>query len=37
MHEWVALEEVEDGIWSIWLYHVLVGRLDERQNPWIAP
>jgi hypothetical protein len=32
VHEWVALEEVEDGIWSIWFYDVLMGRLDERRN-----
>ncbi len=26
----VALEEIEDGIWSIYFYDVLLGRLDER-------
>lgn len=28
--ESVGLEEVDDGIWSIWFYHVLIGRFDER-------
>lgn len=32
VHEWLALEEVEDGLWSIWFYDVLVGHLDERLN-----
>lgn len=26
----VALEEVDDGIWNVLFYHVLLGRLDER-------
>ena len=26
----VALEEVDDGIWSIYFYDILLGRLDER-------
>jgi hypothetical protein len=26
----VALEEINDGIWSIYFYDVLLGRLDER-------
>jgi transposase InsO family protein len=26
----VALEEIDDGIWSIYFYDVLLGRLDER-------
>lgn len=26
----VALEEIEDGIWSIYFYDILLGRLDER-------
>ncbi len=29
--EWIGLEEVEDGIWSITFYDVLLARLDERQ------
>lgn len=27
----VALDEVDDGIWSLYFCHVLVGRIDERQ------
>jgi hypothetical protein len=26
----VGLEEVDDGIWSIYFYDVLLARLDER-------
>lgn len=29
-HEWIAFEEVDDGIWSIYFYDVLLARLDER-------
>ena len=29
--EWIALEEVEDGIWSVYFYDVLLARLDERK------
>jgi len=29
--EWIALEEVEDGIWSVHFYDVLLARLDERE------
>ena len=28
--EWLGLEEVADGIWSVYLGPVLLGRLDER-------
>ena len=28
--EYVALEETGEGIWSLWFYDVLLGRLDER-------
>ena len=28
--EHIGLEEVEDGLWSIYFYNVLLGRLDER-------
>ena len=28
--EWIGLEEVDDGIWSIYFYDVLLARLDER-------
>jgi len=28
--EYVAFEEVDDGIWSLWFDRVLLGRLDER-------
>jgi putative transposase len=27
-HEYVALEEIADGIWSIYFYNVLIGRLN---------
>ena len=27
--EYVALEETDEGIWSLWFYDVLLGRLDE--------
>ena len=30
MEEDIALEEVDDGVWSIFFYDVLVARLDER-------
>ena len=26
----IALEEVEDGVWSVYFYHLLLARLDER-------
>ncbi len=29
-HEWIALEEVADGLWSVYFYEVLLARLDER-------
>ena len=29
--DWIALEEVEDGIWSVYFYDVLLARLDERK------
>ena len=29
-HEWVGLEEVEDGVWSLYFYDRLLARLDER-------
>jgi hypothetical protein len=28
--EYIGLEEIDDGIWSIYYYDVLLGRLDER-------
>ena len=28
--EWIAFEEVADGVWSLHFYDVLLGRLDER-------
>ena len=27
--EWIALEEVDDGVWSVYFYDVLLARLDE--------
>jgi len=30
MDEDIALEEVDDGLWSIFFYGLLVARLDER-------
>ena len=32
IHEWIGLEEVEDGVWSLYFYDVLVARFDERLN-----
>ncbi len=29
-HEWIGLEETDDGIWDIYFYDVLLARLDER-------
>ena len=29
--EWIGLEEVEDGLWSVFFYDVLLARLDERE------
>lgn len=29
-HEYVGLEEVDEGLWSVWFYDVLVARYDER-------
>jgi putative transposase len=31
-HHAIGLEEVADGVWSIYLGHVLLGRLDERTH-----
>ncbi len=28
--EWIGLEEVDDGTWSVQFYDVLLARLDER-------
>ena len=28
--EWIGLEEVDDGLWSVYFYDVLLARLDER-------
>jgi transposase InsO family protein len=32
IHEYIALEETADGIWSIYFYDVVVARLDERDG-----
>jgi transposase InsO family protein len=32
IHEYVALEETADGIWSIYFYDVVIARLDERDG-----
>ena len=29
-HEWIGLEEVADGVWSVYFYDMLLARLDER-------
>lgn len=29
-HEWIAFEEVADGVWSLYFYDRLLARLDER-------
>ena len=30
--EWIGLEEAADGIWSVYLGPVLLGKLDEREG-----
>jgi hypothetical protein len=30
--ERIALEEIDDGIWSIHFYQTMLGRLDERTS-----
>ena len=30
-HEWIGLEEIEDGVWSVLFCDVLLARLDERE------
>jgi hypothetical protein len=30
--EMIALEEVADGVWSIFFYHVLLARFNERDG-----
>lgn len=30
IHEHVGLEEIDDGLWSVYFYNVLLARLDER-------
>jgi putative transposase len=32
-HEWLGLEEVKDGVWSVYFHRLLIGRLHE--NPGI--
>jgi putative transposase len=34
--ETVALEEVDDGIWNVQFYHLLLGRLDERTFTFVS-
>ena len=29
--EWIGLEEVDNGIWSVYFYDVLLARLDEKE------
>lgn len=29
--EWIGLEEVDNGVWSVYFYDVLLARLDERE------
>jgi transposase InsO family protein len=36
LRETVALEEIDDGIWSIYYYDVLIARLDERTGKVIS-
>ena len=30
--EWIGLDETEDGVWSVYLSDVLLGRYDERDR-----
>lgn len=32
VNEAIALEEVADGVWSVFFYHVLLGRFHERDG-----
>lgn len=32
IHEWIGLEEVEEGIWSIYFYDLLIARFGERRE-----
>jgi transposase InsO family protein len=34
-HEQIALESVDDGLWSLHFYHQLIGRFDERTRKLI--
>ncbi|HEX6202403.1 MAG TPA: IS481 family transposase [Thermoanaerobaculia bacterium] len=34
--EWVGLEEVDDGLWSVWFGSFLLGRYDERDATFEA-
>ncbi len=36
-HEWVGLEEVADGVWSLYFYDRLLARLDERSGLRLRP
>ncbi len=36
LSETVALEEIDDGVWSIYYYDVLIARLDERNGKVIS-
>jgi hypothetical protein len=31
-NEAIALEEIADGVWSVFFYHVLLARFDERDG-----
>jgi hypothetical protein len=32
VNEAIALEEVADGVWSVFFYHVLLARFSERDG-----
>ena len=34
--ETIALEEINDGVWSIYYYDVLIARLDQRNGEVIS-
>jgi putative transposase len=36
-HEWVGLEEIADGVWSLYFYDRLLARLDERSGLKLRP
>lgn len=34
-HEYIAFVEIDDGLWSLYFYHQLLGRFDARAHKLI--